>query len=173
MQPLDETLVNVLWAKASEAAPEATLAAMQAFQKAQPDLFQWLVTPAPEPSERALEVILYLAVVTIGVVEGRRYPQGPAAIPAVEETLVARRAQKRRETVESFLLGKQATALPLPGALERLVTEFDLPQLPLLGHATEALLVAYDEEDLSREEAVFSFVRLLVLIDCLDQVVKS
>ena len=78
MQPLDETLVNVLWAKASEAAPEATLAAMQAFQKAQPDLFQWLVTPAPEPSDAGsptatiVVAALLLGAAALSVALGRR-----------------------------------------------------------------------------------------------------
>lgn len=174
MQLLEEDLVNLIWVKVSEGPPEDTLTAMQRFREDQPALFRWL-TSSPEEfqHERLLEVILYLGVTLAQVVAWRRFPQGPHAPPMVDDVMLTRWSEKRASTVASFLAGKQAQATPLPEALEMLVSRFELPQLPLLSHVTEALLVAHEDGDLSRAEAEHSFVRLLVLLDCLDRVVKS
>lgn len=174
MQLLEEELVNLIWIKMSEGPPEDTLTAMQGFQEDQPALFRWLISGPEEPqNERLLEVVLYLGVMLSQVIAWRRFPQGPQAPPMVDDVMLTRWSEKRASTVASFLAGKQAQAIPLPEALEMLVSRFELPQFPLLSHATEALLVAHEEGDLSRADAEHSFVRLLVLLDCLDRVVKS
>ena len=173
MPPIEEDLVNVIWIKVSEGPPEDTLTAMQAFRDEQPTLFSWLTAPAESTNERLVEVILYLGVTLAQVFAWRRLPPGPLAPPMVDAVMLTRWSEKRTGTVASFLAGKQAQATTLPEALEMLVSRFDLPQLPMLSHATEALLVAHEDSDLTRTEVEHCFVRLLVLVDCLDRVVKS
>ena len=173
MPPIEEDLVNVIWIKVSEGPPKDTLTAMQAFRDEQPALFNWLTAPTEATNERVIEVILYLGVTLSQVFAWRRLPQGPLAAPMVDDVMLTRWSEKRTGTVASFLAGKQAQATPLPEALEMLVSRFDLPQLPMLSHATDALLVAHEDEDLTRSEVEHCFVRLLVLVDCLDRVVKS
>ncbi len=173
MQELEEAVVRVIWLKLEAQAPEETLAAMQRFRDEQTPLFQQLTMDLQACSETAQEILLYLAVTVFQVVEWRRFPKGPFKLSVVDEARVWRNAKKRGSTVGAFLVGKQARSQALAEALEILVERFELPQLPLLGHATEGLLAAYDDGDLTREEVELCFVRLLVLLDGVDQVVKS
>lgn len=152
---------------------EDTLEAMQRFRGEQGPAFLELTLPIEGGSETALEVLLYLAVTVYQVVALRRLTRRPVVVPCLEEERIARCVRKRIATVGSFLGGRQARGLTLGEALESLVERFDLPQLPLLGHVTEALLVAWEAGDLTREEVEACFVRLLAFIDGLDQVVKS
>lgn len=173
MEELDETLVRVIWLKLAEQSPQDTLAAMQRFKEEQEALFNELTAEMKPSSETAMEVLLYLGVTVYQVVAWRRLPKGPVSVPRVEEFVVRRCTEKRTSTVGSFFAGKQARAMPFCDALDILASRFDLPQLALLGHAAEGLLAAYEDGDLTRAESEESFIRLLVLLDALDQVVKS
>ncbi len=174
MRELDEDLIKVVWMRVTSEPPEVTLAIMKQFSQDQVPLFKWLTTGMGETvSEKAVETILYLGTTIHEVIAWREYPRGPHKVALVDDVMIQRHSAKREASVGAFLKGKQAQAEPLANALEMLVERFDLPQLSLLGHAAEALLVAHEEEDLSREEAEKAFVKLLVLLDALDRVVKS
>ncbi|MFT4640672.1 MAG: hypothetical protein ACI8T1_004002 [Verrucomicrobiales bacterium] len=174
MQYIDEALVKVIWMKLSAQPPEDTLASMQRFREEQEPLFVRLTAELGETySETALEILLYLAVTVYQVVAWRRLPKGPLPLPMIDDAMVHRCGEKRAGTVGAYLGGKQAQAEDLGDALESLVDRFELPQLSLLGHATEGLLAAHEDGDLTRAEVEASFVRILILLDGLDRVVKS
>lgn len=173
MQELEEGLVRVIWMSLENLSSEEMLGMMERFRDEQGALLSRLAEPAEGISESACEVLLYLGAMVYEVAAHRGGPERRLKMPVIESTRVERCFRKRSQDVGAFLGGRKAQAMPLAEALEALVAPFELPQLPLLGHATEGLLVAYDEGDLSRQEVELCFVRLLALLDGVDQVVKS
>ena len=169
MREMDEDSVRMAWMRASELTEEASLAMTKRFVAEQAVLFRWFM---PEEPTQFDEVLLQLTMITWQIVSQRDGGK-PRPVAPIDLALLERLMKKRQATIGDFMAGKQAQAMGFIEALETLSDKVEYPQWALLGHLTEAIIDLLESEEWTRSQAESAFVRLTVLVDAFDRVVKS
>lgn len=170
MRALEEAEVGAAWMRAMDALASDSADLVARFRKEQEALWEAMAVDFEQLTEEAASVYLTL-IVAVWQVFGYSWKGGQAAPPAVDEASVKRWQQRRCEALAAFLQARRRIGEgDLVERLERAASVQELRQPVVLGFAVECLLDVVQDENLDDAVAERIFVRLVLLIECLDRV---
>lgn len=169
MRELDEDTVRLGWLRVSDLSEKDLLATTKAFLDEQPPLFAWLTSNEASGNEEEEFQLALMAWQIVGQRDGTK----SRPLPIIDAELLARLTKKRQTTIGEFLVGKQARSMAFLEAIDTVSGKVDFPQWALLGHLTEAIVEFLEAAEWTRAQAESAFVRLTIVVDAFDRVVKS